>query len=201
MLAVFVSGTGRTLRNLIARCADGSLPARVGLVVASRECGAVEVARDAGVPVVVRAGDFRADELDAVLKGHGVGWVALAGYLRLLPIPEDYRGRIVNIHPALLPEFGGSGMHGLHVHRAVLASGAGRSGCSVHICDDRYDTGPIVVQRECAVLPGDTPESLAARVFALELEAYPEALRLLIESASAPQAAAGRGAGAAGGSR
>lgn len=180
-LAVFLSGSGRTLVNLQERIASGELPATIALVVASRECLGAQRARDLGLPVEVIGGDIGAGDLAALLGEHNIGWVVLAGYLRLLPVPQGWEGRVVNIHPALLPDFGGPGMYGDRVHRAVLGSGASESGCTVHLCDDRYDTGPIVLQRRCPVLPGDTPETLAARVFGLETQAYPEALRLLIE--------------------
>jgi folate-dependent phosphoribosylglycinamide formyltransferase PurN len=107
--------------------------------------------------------------------------VCLAGWLHLLPIPPDFHQRVLNIHPALLPAFGGKGMYGHHVHEAVLSYGAKVSGCTVHFADNTYDTGPILVQRCVPVLDGDTPDALAARVFAAECEAYPEAIRLMAE--------------------
>jgi phosphoribosylglycinamide formyltransferase 1 len=102
----------------------------------------------------------------------------MAGFLSLWEIPQDWRGRVMNIHPALLPKFGGQGMHGEHVHAAVLAAGEKESGCTVHFADNTYDTGPIIVQRRVPVLPGDTPDTLAARVFEQECLAYPEAIRM-----------------------
>ncbi len=189
-LCVFVSGTGRTLANLIARCHDGSLPARIGLVVASRECPALGIARDAGIEARVEAGELSADRLVKLLDDR-FDWVVLAGYLKLLPVPTGWEGRIVNIHPALLPGFGGAGMYGMRVHRAVLESGAATSGCTVHLCDSAYDTGEIIEQRTCTVEPGDTPESLAQRVFELELEAYPAALKRLIDGRPAVPASRG----------
>jgi len=106
--------------------------------------------------------------------------VALAGYLKLFEIPDGFENRVTNIHPALLPSFGGKGMYGPNVHRAVIESGCRVSGCTVHLCDERYDTGPIITQLTCPVLESDTPETLADRVFALETEAYPSALRDLL---------------------
>jgi len=186
-LAVMISGSGRTLVNLLDRIADGSLPARIPLVIASRECPGAQRAREQGVgSVLVMPGRIPAPRLEAALNEHGIDWVILAGYLHLLEIPRRYEGRVVNIHPALLPEFGGSGMHGRRVHEAVLASGRPESGCTVHLCDAVYDGGPIVLQKRCPVLPGDTPEALAARVFELELKAYPEALKALFSRAAAP---------------
>jgi phosphoribosylglycinamide formyltransferase-1 len=183
-LAVLVSGGGTTLQNLIDRIADGRLAAEIVGVVSSRaDAYGVERARKAQLPVAIverRAPSFAEDVWEAV-RHWSPDLVCLAGWLHLLPIPSDFRGRVLNIHPALLPAFGGKGMYGRRVHEAVLASGARTSGCTVHHADDTYDTGPILVQREVPVLTGDTPETLAARVFEAECEAYPEAIRLLAE--------------------
>jgi phosphoribosylglycinamide formyltransferase-1 len=172
-----LSGSGRTLANLLGRIGRGDLPARVGVAIASRQCPGAQRARDANIPTLVMPGVIPAAELERALRAHGVELVALAGYLKLVDIPRAYEGRIANIHPALLPSFGGPGMHGRHVHEAVLASGARESGCTVHLVTAEYDRGPILLQRRCPVLPGDTPDTLAARVFAEECEAYPEAIR------------------------
>jgi folate-dependent phosphoribosylglycinamide formyltransferase PurN len=107
--------------------------------------------------------------------------VCLAGFLFLWRIPEPFIGRVINIHPALLPEFGGKGMYGHHVHEAVLTAGRKESGCTVHFCDNQYDHGPIILQRRVPVLPGDTPDILAARVFEQECIAYPQAVQLIAE--------------------
>lgn len=192
-LAVLLSGSGRTLDNLRAAIARGDLPARVALVIASRECLGAHKAREAGIPTLVVPGAIPADDLGRLVRVHGVspdptpdspptppGFIVLAGYLRLVSIPPGFEGRVVNIHPALLPKFGGPGMHGRHVHEAVLAAREPESGCTVHLCDARFDTGPIVLQRRCPVLPGDTPDTLAARVFEQECIAFPEALARLI---------------------
>lgn len=182
-LAVLISGGGRTLLNLQDHVERGTLPARIALVIASSdspEHPGASRARERGLHVEVIPGRIPRERLGAMLRAHGIDWVVLAGYLKLVEIPEAYRGRVVNIHPALLPRHGGPGMFGERVHRAVLASGDRESGCTVHLCDDRYDTGPIVLQRRCPVLPGDTPATLAARVFEEEKEAYPEALARLI---------------------
>ncbi len=177
-----LSGGGRTLINLLDRIDDGTLRATIPLVIASRECLGAERARARGVPaVLVEPGEIAAERLGAMLRGHGIDLVALAGYLKLVRIPAGFEGRVVNIHPALLPEFGGPGMYGDRVHEAVLRAGAGRSGCTVHLCDGRYDGGPILLQRECEVRPGDTARTLADRVFALECAAYPEALQRLVD--------------------
>jgi len=181
-IGVLLSGSGRTLLNLHERIESGDLPARIAFVVASRECLGADRARSLGYPTSVVPGDVDPSTLGAVARDHGASIIALAGYLRLAPIPEGYAGRVVNIHPALLPSFGGAGMYGMRVHTAVLEAGCKVSGCTAHLCDDRYDTGPILAQRACAVLEGDTPESLAERVFALEREVFPEAIRAMAEN-------------------
>ena len=180
-LVCLVSGGGTTLQNLLDRSADGSLPARVVGVVSSRaDAFGVERARRAGVPAAVEAkGPGFPDRVWAAARSFRPDLVCLAGWLHLLPIPADLRFRVLNIHPALLPAFGGKGMYGRYVHEAVLAYGAKVSGCTVHFADDTYDTGPILVQKCVPVLDGDTPDALAARVFAAECEAYPEAIRLV----------------------
>ena len=184
-LAVLVSGSGTTLQNLIDRVADGSLPARINIVIGSRpELVGLQRAADAKLM------NFVVDRRDCVdipefsrqvfklIDDAGVDLVVLAGWLCLLDIPEKYAGRIVNIHPALLPSFGGKGMYGRKVHEAVLAHGCKVSGCTVHFVDAHYDSGPIILQRTCPVLDDDTPQTLAARVFEEEKRAYPEAIRL-----------------------
>ncbi|MFG0273877.1 MAG: phosphoribosylglycinamide formyltransferase [Phycisphaerales bacterium] len=182
-LAACISGGGRTLLNLADRIDAGRLDAEIALVIASRECAGAARARERGLPVVVEPGDIPVERLGAMLREAKAEWVVLAGYLRLLPIPPGFEGRIVNIHPALLPSFGGRGMHGERVHRAVIDAGCKVSGCTVHLCDDRYDTGPIILQRACEVRDDDTPATLGARVFELETEALPDALSLLLSGA------------------
>jgi formyltetrahydrofolate-dependent phosphoribosylglycinamide formyltransferase len=179
-LAVLLSGSGRTLVNLAERIRAGRLRAEIALVAASKECLGAQRARELGLNTRIIPGNIPESELERLCREHRIDWVVLAGYLRLLPTPRSLAGRIVNIHPALLPEFGGPGMYGHHVHEAVLKAGRKVSGCTVHLCDESYDRGSIVLQRECPVLADDTPETLAARVFDLELEAYPEALELLL---------------------
>ena len=185
-LAVMLSGSGRTLVNLLEAIKKDRLHASIELVVASRECLGAKRARDAGLHVEVIPGAIPASALQAELHQHKVDWVVLAGYLKLIHIPHDYEGRIVNIHPALLPDFGGPGMYGHHVHEAVLKAGAKKSGCTVHLVNAEYDRGPILLQKSCPVLPGDSPDTLADRVFALECEAFPEALERLIHPGVSP---------------
>lgn len=181
-LCVMLSGTGRTFVNLLGAIRSGTLSAEVAVVIASRECPGAEHARRLGIPTCVMPGDLSAERLEGVLAEHRVDVVALAGYLRKLCVPPTWRGRIVNIHPALLPKFGGSGMYGDRVHSAVLAAGEQESGCTVHLVDDEYDRGRILLQRRCPVLPGDDASRLAARVFAEECLAYPAALQQMILS-------------------
>ena len=179
-LAVFASGAGSTLRALLDS-EKSSTPWRVALVVSGREgAGALGQARSAGretrvIPVSGRPQEAVAEETVGLLHSHGIGLVALAGYLRLLPpaLVAAFPGRILNVHPALLPAFGGQGMYGAHVHRAVLASGARLSGTTVHLVDEEYDRGVILAQWPVPVLPGDSPELLAARVQEVERALYP----------------------------
>jgi len=192
-IAVLISGGGRTLLNLLDRIEQGSLRARIPLVIASVECPGARRARDRGLHVEVLPGVIPADQLAQTLREHKIDWVVLAGYLKMLRIPAGYEHRVLNIHPALLPKYGGKGMFGHHVHEAVIRAGEKESGCTVHFCDAKFDTGPIVLQRRCPVLPNDTPETLAARVFEQECLAYPEALQLVLsgnvtfDSASKPK--------------
>jgi phosphoribosylglycinamide formyltransferase-1 len=184
-LAVLVSGGGRTLANLLERIAAGTLSATVETVVSSKAgIRAVDIARAAGIPahVLPPQGRSRADwsaEIFTCCRAAGADLVVMAGFLHLVEIPEDFVGRVINIHPALLPAFGGQGYHGMHVHRAVLARGCTVSGCTVHLVDEEYDHGRILLQKAVPVEPLDTPESLAARVFAAECEALPDAINRL----------------------
>lgn len=182
-LAVLLSGSGRTLVNLLDAIARGDLSAEIALVVASRECLGAQRAHERGLPTRVIPGDIAGPNLAAVLAEHRIDLVVLAGYLRFLHIPDAYRGRVVNIHPALLPAFGGPGMYGDHVHAAVLARGCKVSGCTVHFVDDRYDEGPIIAQEAVPVLEDDDTHTLADRVFAAECRLYPRALQLVLSGA------------------
>jgi len=183
-LAVCVSGGGTTLQNLIDRSADGRLRAQIVRVVASRpKIGAIARAEAAGIPVALAvrgSGDldgFSRSVFDPVRRS-GADLVVLAGFLSLVKIPPDYRGKVLNVHPSLIPAFCGRGFHGATVHRSAIEAGVKVSGCTVHFADDTYDTGPIVLQRTVPVLDDDTPETLAARVFLAECEALPEAIAL-----------------------
>jgi formyltetrahydrofolate-dependent phosphoribosylglycinamide formyltransferase len=185
-LAVLISGSGRTLKNLLLRIAAGRLDAEVRLVVSSTpEAGGLQFAREAEVPwVVFSRKDFASqdDYSRAVFdrcRAAEAETVVLAGFLKQLTIPADFENRVVNIHPALVPAFCGQGFYGHHVHQAVLDYGAKLSGCTVHFVDNQYDHGPVILQKAVPVLDDDTPETLAARVFEAETEAYPEALQLI----------------------
>ena len=179
-LAVLLSGGGRTMLNIHDRILAGALAANIALVVASRPCSGADHAKARGLRTLVIPGDIPEATLAALLDEHSIDLVVLAGYLRLLPIPASYQGRIINIHPSLLPRHGGPGMYGHHVHEAVLKAGDAESGCTVHVCSREYDKGRIILQRRCPVLPGDTPDSLAARVFEQELLAMPEAIAAVL---------------------
>lgn len=175
-----MSGGGTNLQALLDTLRDSPL-ARVSRVVASRpDAGALERARRAGVPASVLADAADPAELLQVLSGTGL--VVLAGYLKLVPAPvvARYRWRMINVHPALLPDFGGPGMYGRRVHEAVLASGARESGASVHYVDEQYDRGPVIARQRVPVAPHDTPDTLAARVLKAEHQLLP---RVVLELA------------------
>jgi len=174
-LAVAISGRGSNLAALLAALPAGS-PAEVALVLSNRPAaGGLEIARQHTVPAVVLADPADATAWLDALSDHRIDLVVLAGYLRLVPpaVVHRYRGRMINIHPALLPAFGGPGMYGHRVHEAVLALGAAVSGATVHLVDEVYDRGPILAQARVPVLPGDTPETLAERVLELEHRLLP----------------------------
>ena len=184
-LAVLLSGGGTTLQNLIDRSADGRLAARIVQVVSSSaDAPGIERALGAGLPATVvtrREAGSRADfsrRIFDLCRQARADLVCLAGFLQLLTIADDFENRVMNIHPALMPAFCGEGFYGHRVHEAVLAYGAKVSGCTVHFADNQYDHGPIILQRTVPVLDDDSPDTLAARVFAQECEAYPEAIGL-----------------------
>jgi len=188
-IAVLISGGGTTLKNLIDRIAAGELDGiHIQRVVSSSaKAKGLGYAEEAGIPFrVIRTTDhddahafsatvfqqLREDEIDLVVMG---------GFLKHILIPDDFAGKVINIHPSLIPSFCGKGFYGLRVHEAVLTHGAKVSGCTVHFVDNEYDHGPIILQRCVEVLDSDTPSSLAARIFEQECEAYPEAIRLFAD--------------------
>ena len=184
-IAVLLSGTGRSLENLQQEITAGRLHADIAVVVSSKpEAYGLVRAKAHGLDAVAVSRREHADleafnaAINAVLVPYGVDLVVLAGFLSLYqPLPA-LAGRVMNIHPALLPAFGGKGFYGDRVHQAVLDSGVKVSGCTVHFADSQYDHGPIILQTAVPVLDDDTVPSLAARVFAAECEAYPRAIQL-----------------------
>ena len=182
-LAVLLSGSGRTLENLLERIDGGTLPASVAVVVSSRsDVRGARIAERAGVAVRVlppggQGVDRWSEAIFTACREARADLVVMAGFLHLVRIPHDFAGRVINIHPSLLPAFGGRGFHGMNVHRAVLERGCTVSGCTVHLVDDEYDHGRVLLQQAVPVLSDDSPESLAARVFAAECQTLPEAIR------------------------
>jgi len=187
-MAVLLSGGGRTLQNFIDTSAAGALKAQVVKVISSRpDAYGLVRAREAGIPTaVVRRREFPDTEsfseaVTAELDACGADLVAFAGFMCLYRLPRRYINRAMNIHPALLPSFGGKGFYGDRVHEAVLRRGCKVSGCTVHLVDNVYDHGPIIVQRAVRIEEGDDAHSLAGRVFEQELVAYPMAVNLFAE--------------------
>lgn len=186
-LVVLASGGGRTLENLQQRILCGELQARIVLVIVSKaDLGATRRARDLGLNVLVISRESfpdregREHRLLGAIHEAEPDLVILAGWLQLLPIPPELEGKVLNIHPALLPAFGGKGYYGQHVHEAVSAAGVGVTGCTVHFATSQYDVGPVVLQAAVSITPGADPDTIASAVFAAECEAYPEALGHLL---------------------
>ncbi len=187
-IAVLISGTGRSLDNMLKRIAAGQLHCDIRLVISSTpDARGLQFAERAAVPAAVfqrrdfpSQDDYSRTVFERVREAR-VDLVALAGFLKQLTIPDDFAGRVVNIHPALVPSFCGKGFYGHHVHEAVLAYGVKLSGCTVHFVDNHYDHGPVILQMAVPVLDDDTADTLADRVFAAECEAYPKALQLIAE--------------------
>lgn len=183
-MGVLLSGGGRTLLNIMDEINSGRLDAEVACVIASRRCKGIERSESARLDVTLipykDMPDTQAysDRIAKILDAADVDLIIQAGFLSLWRIPPQYEGKVMNIHPALLPSFGGKGMFGHHVHDAVLASGCKVSGCTVHFVTNEYDTGPIIVQKCAPVLPGDSGDDLADRVFEQECKAYPQAIKL-----------------------
>jgi phosphoribosylglycinamide formyltransferase-1 len=187
-LALFISGTGGNAMNLIAACREGRVPAQPVLGLASTaKAGGIARLEAEGLPVaVVVRKDFDSDETFSEACFHAAetadaDLICLCGWLKKLAVPRRWEGRILNIHPGLLPRFGGPGMYGMHVHQAVLAAGEAESGATVHLVDAEYDHGRILAQARVPVHPGDTPEDLQKRVYAAEMDLYPRALATFIQ--------------------
>ncbi|MGH7598116.1 MAG: phosphoribosylglycinamide formyltransferase [bacterium] len=189
-IAIFASGRGSNFQAIIAAIAARRLKAQAVLCISNRpEAGALQIARAAQIPAAVieekhfaNAADYEATLLEQLAKREA-NFIALAGFMRKIPsgVVRQFRHRIVNIHPALLPSFGGKGMYGHRVHEAVLAYGCKVSGATVHFVDEEYDSGVPILQRCVTVLDDDTPETLAARVLEVEHQIYPEALQFFAE--------------------
>ena len=189
-IAVFGSGRGSNFSAILGAIQRGEINARINLVVSNKpEAGILQIAEMNSIPAFhISHKQFKTEEEFGVkildeLRNHEINFIVLAGYMKRLPftVIDRFRNRIINIHPALLPKYGGAGMYGMRVHEAVVAAGERVSGATVHFVDEEYDHGTIVLQRELDVLPGETPESLAARVLKLEHHLYPEAIRLFAE--------------------
>ncbi len=189
-IAIFASGRGSNFQAILAAMAAQRLKAQVVLCISNwPEAGALQIARAAQIPAAVieekhfaNASEYEAALLERLAK-HEANFIALAGFMRKIPsgVVRQFRHRIVNIHPALLPSFGGKGMYGHRVHEAVLAHGCKVSGATVHLVDEEYDSGVPILQRCVPVLDDDTPETLATRVLEVEHRIYPEALQLFAE--------------------
>ncbi len=182
---MLISGGGTTLRNLIDKIHHRKLDAHIELVISSTaHAYGLQIAEEYGLPnAVVSWRDLGSDAIASrrlfdLCREANPHLVVCGGFLKKLVIPPDFENRVVNIHPGLIPKHCGKGFYGRRVHEAVLAAGDPVSGCTVHFVDNEYDHGPMILQRQVPVLPGDTPETLAARVFEAECEAYPEALAL-----------------------
>ncbi len=188
-LAVFISGTGRTLKNFIDLIERKKLSAEIPVVISSLpNVSGLQYAEEEGamdIEIVERSKfdnlrDFSEANFE-ICRRYGVHYVVLAGYLRFLEIPKDFENRVLNIHPSLIPSFCGRGYYGNIVHAKAIEHGVKLSGCTVHFVDQDYDSGPIIVQRAVEVKDDDTPDSLNQRVFEAECLAYPEAIELLAE--------------------
>jgi len=175
-LVVFISGSGRTLKNLIDL--SGSDFEVVG-VVSDRSCSGLTHAAQARLPYYQANSPKYHETMWRFVEEYHPEFVCLAGYLSLLPIPDRWSNRVINIHPSLIPKFCGEGMYGEKVHKSVLEAGETESGCTVHFCDNEYDQGPIILQKRLTIDPSWDHHQLAASVFELEKEAYPEAIRSL----------------------
>lgn len=188
-IAVLISGTGRSLKNLIEKIKAGELDAEIKIVIASTaRAPGLQYAEMANIPIkIIERSSFESDaafsaDVFAECTAAKVKYVIMAGYLRLLSIPTDYEGRVVNIHPSLIPSFCGKGMYGHRVHESALDYGVKISGCTVHFVNNEYDAGPVILQRVVPVHENDTPQTLNDRVFYdAECVAYPEAIQLLAE--------------------
>jgi phosphoribosylglycinamide formyltransferase-1 len=189
-LGFLASGRGSNMLAIIDNCKAGKLDAEPAVVISNNaDAGVLEYAREAGIPAFHISSKTHEDEsvldqeITNTLKSHKVDWVILAGYMKKIGprLLREFRGKILNIHPSLLPRHGGQGMYGIHVHEAVLASGESETGVTIHMVDGEYDQGRILAQEMVPVEVGDDPVILAARVLKLEHELYSDTLREIIE--------------------
>ncbi len=187
-LAILISGGGTTLQNIIDKTDDGSLNARIRVVICnSPNAYGIKRAEQNSIPTaIVQRKNYNQPETfsNAIIKEiekHPVDLIILAGFLHLFKIPDTYAGKVMNIHPGLIPSFCGKGFYGHHVHEAAIESGVKISGCTVHFVDNEYDRGPIIIQRTVHVNADDSPDTLAEKVFREECIAYPDAIRLFAE--------------------
>lgn len=187
-LGVLISGSGNTLQNFIDQIEAGKLPATIQIVISSKPnvVGLDRARKHNLCTATIPYSDYNDIEafshaITNELDKHSIDLVVLAGFVHFYKIPEQYKGKVMNIHPGLIPAFCGHNYYGKKVHEAVINYGAKVSGCTVHFADNVYDNGPVIIQRAVPVLEDDTPDTLAARVFKEECEAYPEAIRLFAE--------------------
>ena len=179
-IVALISGGGRTVLNLQQAIERDGLSAEIVHVIASREnLAGIQRVEEIGLPVSIPDPQNYDLDLEQLINLQEPDLICLCGYLKKVQLVPAWAGKMINIHPALLPAHGGKGMYGRHVHQAVLDAGDEVSGCTVHFVDDLYDHGPMLLQRSCPVEPGDTPETLAARVFEEECKALPEAISLM----------------------
>lgn len=192
-VAILISGGGTTLRNLIELRDRGTLMVDFRLVVSSKkEAGGLKFAEAASIPTVVvpkskaQTAEEHSENVFGPIRNAGAQLVVMGGYLHHVLIPSDFENKVINIHPSLIPSFSGKGMYGLKVHQAAIDFGVKVSGCTVHFVDNEYDHGPIILQRSCEVLSSDSAESLQRRVFELECEVLPDAIRKIATRRSGP---------------
>jgi len=187
-IGILLSGGGRTMVNIAQQIAQGDINGEIVTVISSRsDVAGIERSKDLGImPMVISRKDYDSTstfshELFSIMRKESVSLVLMCGWLCLCEIPEDYTNKVLNIHPSLLPKFGGKGMYGHHVHQAVIANGETESGATVHFVNNNYDEGPVIIQRKCAVDQNETADTLAAKVFKEESLAYPQAINYVIE--------------------
>ena len=183
-IAIFASGSGTNATEIMRRFASSDEIEVAVVLTDRRNAGVIDRALEAGVECVLfsREEFENGEKILSLLRKKLVDFVVLAGFLKLIPqnILDAYRGRMVNIHPSLLPAYGGKGMYGMNVHRAVIEAGERQSGITIHMVDEHYDNGTVVAQYRCEVRPDDTPETLAARIHSLEYEHYPQEIERLV---------------------